>query len=162
MALPDKATFATLGGEISDYSAVEDPTTDLAGTFSSETRADVAAMTRMIPRAFVSFTTTGASCTVVDHDAVWGSDLSVKPVVTIDPVYGATYVITWPTTVTDARGVQRALNLRRALGNVEAGGWTTATYRRSANVIAVTTGSTVDSSLSAPPDSITPITVWVW
>ena len=117
MALPDKATFATLGGEITDYSDVEDPTTDLAGAFNSETRADVAAMTRMIPRAFVAFTTNGTTCTVVDHDAVWGGDLAVKP--TVAYVSDGLYTVTWPTTITDARGVVRALNLRRGQVNVE-------------------------------------------
>jgi hypothetical protein len=161
MSLPDKATFATLGGEISDYSAVEDPTTDLAGAFDSEARADVAAMTRMIPRAMVSYTTDGVTCTVVEHDAVWGSDLPVKPTVVLDLGYGGKSVVTWPTTVTDARGVVRALNLRRGVANVDQPGYTGSVARVSANVFAVTTASTPDSSLMLPDaTNITTLIVW--
>src|SRR6187431_2696501 len=101
MALPDSTTYASIGGELIDYSPVEDPETDLAAEFDNEARADTAAMTRMISRAMVSFTTDGVDCTVVDHDAVWGSDLAVKPTVT---VAGTTITVPWPTTVTDARG----------------------------------------------------------
>jgi len=161
MALPDKATFATLGGEIDDYSAVEDPTTDLAGAFSSETRADVAAMTRMIPRAVVSFTTDGATCTVVDHDSVWGADLAVKPTVVLDLGYGGKSVITWPTTVTDARGVVRSLNLRRGLVNVESAGYSGAATRAAANVFHVTVCSSLDTVLQLPPSGEV-MTLWVW
>jgi len=162
MALPDKQTYSALGGDIQDYQAVEDPTTDLSDEQSNETRADVAAMTRMIPRAMVSFTTNGATCTVVDHEAVWGNALSVKPVVTVDPVYGATLIVVWPTTVMDARGVTYALNLKRGLGNVGEFGFMSAVQMISANSLRITPGSVVDSSNGFPGDHNSVITVWVW
>lgn len=50
MSLPNKQSYDNLGGELSDYSPVTDPTTDLSAEASNETRVDVAAMTRTIPR----------------------------------------------------------------------------------------------------------------
>jgi hypothetical protein len=115
--LPSAATYDSYGGEKADYSPVEDTTTDRSADHEDEAFADVAAMTRMIPRAYVAFTTNGTTCSVVDHDAVWGNDVSVRPTV-VRTALGI-YTITWPSAVTDARGASRSINLRRGLANVE-------------------------------------------
>lgn len=160
MALPDKSTFASIGGEIIDFSAVEDPNTDLAGAFNSEVRADVAAMTRMIPRAYVAFTLSGTTCTVVEHDAVWGNDLAVVP--TIVRTGTGAFTVTWPTTVTDARGTVHSLNLRRGAVGVECAGFFGSAKRASANSFTMVT---YDSQAQAPADTnlstdIIVLTVW--
>lgn len=160
MALPDKATFATVGGTILDYSAVEDPNTDLAAEFSNEVRADTAAMTRMIPRAYVAFTTNGTTCTVVEHDAVWGNDLAIAP--TVARTGTGAYTVTWPTTVTDARGVVRSLNLRRGSAGLDYVGFFASPKRVSANSF---TMIVYDASCQAPTDpnfvtDIVVLTVW--
>src|SRR4051812_11244544 len=106
--LPNSASYSTYGGEKTDYQPVEDPTTDRSADEVDEALADTSAMTRMIPRAFVTFQTNGTTCTVVAHDAVWGNDVSVAPTVT--RIGLGAYDVTWPTTVTDARGNVRAVN----------------------------------------------------
>lgn len=160
MALPDKSTFDTIGGEIIDFSAVEDPNTDLAGAFNSEARADNAAMTRMIPRAYVAFIVSGSLCNVVDHDAVWGNSLAVKP--TVAYVSFGQYTVTWPTTVADARGVVRALNLRRGLGSVETSGFISAALRISANSFTVTAYDVTSPGPSDPSNPTDAVSLIVW
>lgn len=159
MALPDKSTFASLGGEITDFSAVEDPNTDLAGAFNSEARADNAAMTRMIGRAFVAFTVNG-TCPVVEHDAVWGNNLAVAP--TVAYVSTGLYTVTWPSTVTDARGVVRALNLRRGLANVDSLGMFASVKRVAANVFSVQAYDAQGPSAGDPASPTEPVTLIVW
>jgi hypothetical protein len=159
MALPDKSTFDTIGGEIIDFSAVEDPNTDLAGAFNSEARADVAAMTRMIPRAFVAFVVTG-TCPVVEHDAVWGNSLAVAP--TVAYVSVGLYTVTWPTTVTDARGIIHSLNLRRGMANVDSPGLFASVKRVAANVFSIQAYDAQGPSAGDPASPTEPVTLIVW
>jgi len=159
MALPDKNIYNNLGGELTDYQPAEDPTTDLAAAADDDARSDVAAMTRIIVRAYVVFTVSGSTCTVVDQDSVWGNSLAVLP--TIVRNSAGNYTITWPATVMDARGLSHALNLRRGHGNVEPG----------ANVfvpqVSIPTPNTAlvvtsRSSTEAAADPSTAIVVTVW
>lgn len=116
MALPDEATLIdTYGGPYQNERPVEDPTTELDASFDNEALADTAAATRMVSRAWVSFTgityTSGTmAVTTDDHNAVWGADNAVKPVVTQSAT--GIYLITWPTTIEDEIGVTRTLNIR--------------------------------------------------
>ncbi|KYF87779.1 hypothetical protein BE20_24860 [Sorangium cellulosum] len=157
MALPDKNDFAALGGELVDYSPPEDPTTDLSAEASNEARADTAAMTRMIERAFVSFTTNGSTATVTDHDAVWGNALAYKP--TISRTGAGNYLVTWPTTVTDARGVTRSLNLRFGVGNVGESLFSASVIRVSANSMRI---RITRNNAATDPDASTVVTMVVW
>ena len=115
--LPQSNSYQNLGGELADYQPVTDPTTDRAAAAENDAFADVAAMTRMAFRAYVTFTIAATVGTVIDHDAVWGNDVSVKPTIGYLGSAGG-YSITWPASVTDARGISRSVNLRRGLVNV--------------------------------------------
>lgn len=130
--LPEKQSYDGLGGDITDYAPVVDPTTDLPAVCSNETRVDVAAMTRMIGRAFATFDNGGE---VSEHDAVWGNADSVKPVVV--PLSTGRYQVTWPSSVVDARGVTRALNLRVGLPSLETVAYIPAVTRTAPNVFLV-------------------------
>lgn len=159
--LPDKSTYSIMGGELVDYQPAEDPTTDLPAVADDENRADCAAMTRTITRAYVAFTTNGTTCTVVDHDAVWGNGLAVAP--TVARSSAGTFVVTWPATVTDARGLSHALNLRRGLAEVEPD---TNVYVARAKIASPNTAQVVTSRSSteaaADPSSTAAIVVTVW
>ena len=119
MSLPNKQSYDNLGGELSDYSPVTDPTTDLSAEASNETRVDVAAMTRTIPRVYCSITCGGTSVTIsnTDYDAVFGVDISYKPSIT--RVSTGIYELTWPEEIVDARGITQILNLRAAWTNLD-------------------------------------------
>ena len=123
MSLPDKNDYSVLGGELADYSAVADPTTDLPAEASNEMRADVAAMTRTAIRAWCGFTIDGyaaPSISNTDYDAVYGNAMDYKPVVTRNST--GNYTIDFPTTVTDARGITHDLNLQCGFINSESSG----------------------------------------
>jgi hypothetical protein len=113
--LPTPATYTTYGGELHNANPVEDPTTDLDASLANEQRQDTAAMTRMCPRARVRWTYSGGVVTVASQDAVWGN--GTPPTVTRSSA--GVFAITWPTTVTDARGETWGLNLQMAIGNAE-------------------------------------------
>lgn len=115
--LPNSATYSDYGGEKQDYSAPEDPTTDRSAAEMNEAFLDTAAMTRTISRAWFTFTVSGGVCTVTDHDAVWGNDLSVKPAV-VYQIPGR-YLVSIPPSVVDARGVSRTPNLKCGGANAE-------------------------------------------
>lgn len=117
--LPDKNSYQNLGGEIVDYSAVVDPTTDLGAAQDDDARADVAAMTRTAIRAYVTFTAT-TSPTPTEHDAVWGNADLVAP--TIIRSSAGVFIVTWPASVVDARGITHSVNLRVGWANGRAGG----------------------------------------
>lgn len=117
--LPDKATFSDYGGEKQDYAAPEDPTTDRSAAEMNPAFCDVAAMTRMIPRAMVEFYYSGGVATIVDHDAVWGNSDSVKPTVT--RLSAGRYRVEFPATVVDALGDTYSVNLKRGWANTEDG-----------------------------------------
>ena len=113
MSLPNKNSYANLGGELVDYSPATDPTTDLSAVAMDETRVDVAAMTRTIIRAWVRFSVISGVCTVdtAGWDGVYGvSTPSYKP--TIVHTGTGIYTVTFPATVVDARGNSYALNLQ--------------------------------------------------
>ena len=155
MALPDKSTYAAYGGEIA-YPAPEDPTADITSDASDEVRVDCAAMTRMIPRAYVTFTTDGTTCAVVEHDAVWGNDISIKPTVTVFDV--GFYTVTWPSTVVDARGVSRAVNLRRGSATIEHTAAFCTALRQGPNAFLIVTNNSGSPALFVA----SPITLVVW
>jgi len=148
--LPQSQSYDGLGGDISDYAPVVDPTTDLPAEASNETRADVAQMTRMIGRAFVQFDNGGE---VNQHDAVWGNADGVKPVV--DYVSAGRYQVTWPSSVVDARGVTRTINLRVGLPSVETFGYIPAVTRTAPNVFLVEVYGIAAGTLDDPSGLIT-------
>lgn len=119
MSLPNKQSYDNLGGELSDYSPVTDPTTDLSAEASNETRVDVAAMTRTIPRVYCSITCASSAVSIsnTDYDAVFGTDIAYKP--SIAYISTGIYELTWPEEIVDARGNTQTLNLRAAWVNAD-------------------------------------------
>lgn len=116
MTLPAIDDISSVGGLISDYRAVPDPTVERSAAQDNQIAANGIMATRTITRAFVAFTG-GATPALVEHDALWGTGSGVAPVVA--HVGTGHYTITWPATVTDALGVAQSINLRRAWASYE-------------------------------------------
>lgn len=147
--LPEVQSYDGLGGDINDYAPVVDPTTDLPAEASNETRADVAAMTRTIGRAFVSFDNGGE---VSLHDAVWGNSDAVKPVVAV--LSTGRYQITWPSSVTDARGVSRPVNLRIGVPSLVDVGYVPAVEKTAPSVFLFQVYGIAAGTFDDPPSAI--------
>jgi hypothetical protein len=115
LALPDKATGSdNYGTPYQNERPVEDPTTEPDAGAINEALVDIAGCTRTIVRARVRFpgltyTSGTQSIPITSHDAVWGSDVGVAPVVTQSAT--GIYLITWPTTVDDELGDPHTLNI---------------------------------------------------
>jgi hypothetical protein len=117
--LPGIDSLSTYGDAKSNYAPVEDPTTDEDAAHRNLYAANVAAMTQTAPRAicrFVGHGTTPTDPASNVHFAVWGNDVSVKPVV----AHSATgvFTITWPSTITDELGEEHSVNLVDGWPNV--------------------------------------------
>jgi hypothetical protein len=113
--LPQTADLASFGGLKSNSTPVVDPTTDEDADDRNKAFANAAAATHVVWRAWCSFL--GSASGPVDpsshvHDSVWGASITDKPVVT--RIALGHYRITWPTTITDQKGDNQTLNLRRA------------------------------------------------
>lgn len=119
MSLPNSNSYNNLGGELSDYSPVTDPTTDLSAEASNEMRSDVAAMTRTATRAWVSFQVSGTSIVVdsSDYDAVYGNANLYKPTGSYDAP--GDYTITFPASIVDARSNTISVNIQAAWVNMQ-------------------------------------------
>lgn len=92
---------------MADYQPVEDASTDQSAAQHNQMTCDVAMMTRMGPRASVTFT--GATYTsgtqvlaVTAHRAQWGNAAPVAP--TVSQTATGVFIATWPATVTDELG----------------------------------------------------------
>jgi hypothetical protein len=125
MTLPNvadpNADYGMPDGGFADYlKSPTDPTTDwtsgnppdttgTGGPGGNQLIVDVAGMTRTARRCWARFVA-GTSPTIATHDANWGNDSGVKPLV----AHGSTgvFTLTWPTTITDKLGVIRSVNLR--------------------------------------------------
>jgi hypothetical protein len=112
MALPGINDYAVLGGEQVNYKPVTNPQTDIDASAWNEVKADTAAMTAVCDRAWVRFYWTGAATAVISHAEVWTSTLP-----TVTRSIAGEYVITWPSSVTDARGIIHYPNLRAGMGH---------------------------------------------
>lgn len=147
MPLPDVDDIDTLGGSKTNFSEVEDPTTDLDAEEHNVAINDLAMLTHVSTRAWAKITlaaTTGAM-TLDDHDAMWGDTVGVAPVQARSS--GGVYTLTYPTTVLDELGDSHTLNLRAAWVNVRS-----ATRQRiqcqvtAANVITIYTYNSSDAA----------------
>lgn len=157
--LPNKNSFNNLGGELSDYSPLTDPTTDLSAFASNEARADTAAMTRTIIRAWVSFVSDGylgstpdgyADVSNTDFDAVYGNAIAFKPEIVKNSA--GSYTTTFPTSIVDARGITQLINFQVGWCNVQdAGGFFANTKKISANIFDIYIFSAITQVLADPP-----------
>lgn len=161
MALPGIASFDDYGGEKQDYSPPEDVTTDRSAAEINPAFADVAAMTRMIPRAYVAFTADGGgpACTIVDSDAVWGNATAVLPVLTYNG--DGDYTVEWPSTIVDELGNTVSVNLRRGMAQTEDLGFVGQVIRVSATEMRVMVYN-ANTGYMAAWDPTGPITLTVW
>lgn len=135
MSLPEKNSFNNLGGELINRRPVENPQTDLDAEASNEMRADLAAMTRTATRCMVKFTISGGDGYVSNtaFDNVFGNSITYKP----DVAYLGTgsYTVTFPETITDARGNERNINFFLA---------------QASTAFATYSGQTVQARVTAP------------
>ncbi len=116
MTLPSSDSYSTYGGDIVDYSVVEDPDTDLAADASNQCRASAAGMTATCFRAVVTFIWDGSTgLTLLNVNSVWDGVASLDPVLTRLTV--GTYRIVFPAAVTDLRGNTQSLNLLGGIAN---------------------------------------------
>ncbi len=116
--LPETQTFDQLGGTLRNYAPVEDPSTDLDAAFDNATRANVAAMTAVVPRARVIIQTSEFTPLVLGHTAVWGSAPAVAP--TVAPVSSTRCTVTFPETITDDLGEVHTINLVASIAGIRA------------------------------------------
>lgn len=123
MPLPDIDTVDTYGGELVDYAPVEDPTTDQSGEGLNALKSTSASLTHTAARAWARFQGGDGFIFVPDftatnsHDANWGNDLGVRPVLARTGT--GVYTLTWPSTVTDELGEAHAVNFRWAKASFE-------------------------------------------
>lgn len=111
MPLPTASSYASVGGEKTDYYEVVDPTTDLS--FEDElniTRADCAAMTRTATRGWVTFDGYAGDPTVSDYEAVWGGGTADAP--TVSQSSTGVFVVTLPESILDERGNEIDVSLQ--------------------------------------------------
>ena len=152
--LPTSSSYDIYGGEKADYAPPEDASTDRSADHMNEALADVAAMTRMCPRAWLTFDASGQ---VNGHEAMWGNGDAVKPTCTVEGT--GQFRFTWPAVVTDARGVQHAVNFRWAhvisgIPDVIFGAFTTGPNQIMVSSVSGATGDPAD------PSDIVNVTVW--
>lgn len=153
MSLPEKNDYDSLGGEKTDYSPVADPETDLSAEELNETRCDVAAMTQTAIRAWCSFTVTATvpaiGSTEQDYGAVYGRATDYKPSIVRNSA--GVYTITFPSSVVDARGNSKSINIQCGFGCSVTGDESVAVARASANtvvvrVVSIASGSATDAA----------------
>lgn len=125
MPLPNISSLDDYGGAKANYASVTDPTTDEDAADRNRYVCDVAMMGHTAPRAYVRFVTVNGGAPTDPasnvHDAMWGSSVSVKPVVA--RTGEGVWTVTWPTSVDDeltsedaalGGGVTHTVNIRTA------------------------------------------------
>lgn len=119
MTLPSSDSYLTYGGEIEDYSQVENPQTDLSAEASNSLRASVAGMSNTCFRAEVNFyADENGDVFFSDIRAVWDVNSSEDPIA--ERVEPGWYRITFPESVVDLRGENQDLNLLGGIANPNA------------------------------------------
>ena len=151
MTLPSSDAYLTYGGELENYSQVEDPQTDLDAEASNQLRASAAGITNTCFRAIVDFTIGdpgGITPILNQHYAVWDTVSSDPPVITYMSI--GVYQIQFPNSVFDLRGASQDLNLLGSVVNVNVdngNGFFATSRRNNATTFTVYMWSAVDASL---------------
>lgn len=109
---PSILSYEELAGEINDYSAVVDPTTDLPANASNMTRAALAAMSRITPKIYLEWTNDGTDALITQFDSVVGNADINRP--TITKTGTGQWRLTFSAFVTDFMGVSQPWNFRNA------------------------------------------------
>jgi hypothetical protein len=117
MTLPSSDSYITYGGEIINYSEVEDPNTDLDQEQSNSMRASAAALSDTCFRAILVFyIDVGNIPVIVNYNAVWDvQNTSPLPIISYDGV--GVYTVKFPTSVIDLRGNPQNINLLGGIAN---------------------------------------------
>lgn len=104
MTLPASDSYSTYGGELVNYSDVEDPNTDLDAEASNQLRATAAGISATCFRVIFSFSVTSPSETMFLNSltAVWDTTATAAP--TMTRLQAGQYQFVFPTQVTDLRG----------------------------------------------------------
>lgn len=156
MPLPLAMDYAELGGEKEDFEAVTDAETQISAEELNATRCAVAMLSRMCPRALVTFQYVDGYAEVLEHEAVWGNAAEDAPEVARNDT--GDFTITWPATVEDERGDSHSVNIVRGFGNIESD----AGYRVNvARVDATSVDVFVSDAAGDPIDTSTITTVYV-
>lgn len=117
MTLPSSDSYLTYGGELVNYSQVEDPNTDLDADASNQLRASAAGLSNTAFRAIFTITVDDVAqvITFTNLNAVWDVGNSAAPT----GVYRGVgwYRITFPVQVTDLRGNLQYVNLLGGIAN---------------------------------------------
>jgi hypothetical protein len=76
MTLPNAAALSSYLGApmLTDFSPVVDPNTDVSAVGFNQLANDTAMMSRMVPRAVVTYAYDGTSANLIAQDAVWGNN----------------------------------------------------------------------------------------
>lgn len=119
--LPGTASFEELGGALTNYTEVVDPTTDLPDIVSNQTRAIVAGLSRLAPRAFLEFTNDGITGTLTPgtFDSVVGNGAANYP--SVLRVAEGWYRFVFPATCIDFLGNTQSWSFKRAKGQILTG-----------------------------------------
>lgn len=158
-------SFDQVGGVKVDYVAVVDPSTDRSADEMNLAFDTTAMMSEMIPQARVQFTSgTLTDPWVLSHRALWGSSISVVPI--LSHSLPGVYTVTWPATV-DTGLATTAVNFSEGSGcfasGSKAGGGTACGFVNvdlaSANVATI---YTFNSSGVASDMSGSKINIKVW
>lgn len=123
--LPNIADLSSYGGIKANYAPVEDPQTEWDAGDRNRMANDVAMMVPVANKAYVRFTTSATTPTLVDHNAQWGNGPSVVPVIARTGT--GVFTITFPANVNDqlvgdplnSANSSHALLIRAVHGSVE-------------------------------------------
>jgi hypothetical protein len=171
--LPDISSLAELGGALTNYSSVVDPTTDEDAKYRNRYACDVAMMGHTAARALCSFTAVNGSNptdpTGFVHDALWGSLVAVKP--TVARTGEGVWTVTWPSTVDDelsdedasiGGGETHSVNIRRAMaqGTAVAGVLKHAVAEVTSAAVVTVRGYMADGTIDDIAGSIITVIAW--
>ena len=157
MALPAAPSdINTYGGIMSNYGGlgVQDPTTDQDAGAWNQAANDIGMMTRMCPRASLSFLGSAAP-PLVANQAMWG--VGTPPVIARS--VAGTYTATFPATIIDQLGVSQTLNLQGAHAVLELGFGEIRAEITGANVVTIYTATLATTTLA---DLSMRCKVWVY
>ena len=98
---PEIPSPSTFGPPLSNFGAVEDPSTQLDATAHNNMRAQLAAISQTSPLAMAAILYSGAVVSILRHSAVWGNASGVAPSVVRNST--GSFTFTWATSYYDLR-----------------------------------------------------------
>ena len=117
----ESKTLQSYGAPYNNADPVEDPETEIADDLLNRALEDLAQTTRTIERANLNFTTTAVAhpttvgTATIDHDTVWGSGVSTRPVIT--KTGQGLYTITFAASYNDGLAVSETVSFLRGFAD---------------------------------------------